>query len=179
MAHKYYMKRALFIGINYTKTNVELKGCINDVMNMKNYITKVYNVNTGNTKLLCDNYTQDLRPTYNNILKAFSWLTLKVKAGDSLFLHYSGHGTYVRDINNDEQDKRDECICPIDYQTKGFIIDDIINEKLVKKVPKNVKLTCIFDCCYSGTVLDLKYSLKTQLSRTSIINNNLIKETIL
>ena len=44
-------KKALLIGINYVKTDYELKGCINDIINVKNKLTSSYgfkleNINT-------------------------------------------------------------------------------------------------------------------------------------
>src|SRR3954451_18518769 len=43
-----------------------------------------------------------------------------LKAGDLLFLTYSGHGGQVPDVNGDEDDKRDETWCLYD----GQVIDD-------------------------------------------------------
>lgn len=167
------MKKALLIGINYIGTTSELQGCINDIMNIKIYIMKTYSIKEKNIMILCDNINN--KPNYDNILKAFDWLMLGAKKGDSLFMHYSGHGTWKLDKNNDEEDRRDEFICPLDYINKGFISDDLINTKLVMKVPKDVKLTCIFDCCHSGTIMDLKYGLKRIGNSDIITENKLIK----
>lgn len=35
-------------------------------------------------------------PTMDNILNGFKWLVKGAAAGDSLFLHYSGHGGVCR-----------------------------------------------------------------------------------
>ena len=43
-------------------------------------------------------------PTRKNILSAFRWLRDGAKAGDSLILHYSGHGGSVKDMDGDEED---------------------------------------------------------------------------
>ena len=32
------------------------------------------------------------KPTYNNIIQGIEWLTGGAKSGDSLFIHFSGHG---------------------------------------------------------------------------------------
>eukprot|EP00287_Rhodomonas_sp_CCMP768_P022742 CAMPEP_0202826368 /NCGR_PEP_ID=MMETSP1389-20130828/13567_1 /ASSEMBLY_ACC=CAM_ASM_000865 /TAXON_ID=302021 /ORGANISM="Rhodomonas sp., Strain CCMP768" /LENGTH=97 /DNA_ID=CAMNT_0049499659 /DNA_START=40 /DNA_END=331 /DNA_ORIENTATION=+ len=52
-----------------------------------------------------DNHTP---PTRASIIDAIQWLVEGAKAGDSLFLHYSGQGSQVRDENGDERDGLDE-----------------------------------------------------------------------
>jgi hypothetical protein len=76
---------------------------------------------------------------------------------DIVWIHYSGHGSYVRDTNKDERDGKDECLVPSDYMTSGLIPDDYINGLLTMFNPKT-RVICIFDCCHSGTIGDVKYS---------------------
>jgi len=85
------------------------------------------------------------------------WLTEDVKAGDSLFFHYSGHGGQEEDTTQLEEDGLNETIIPHDYQQSGMINDDTIHDLLVKPLPAGVRLTAIFDSCHSGTVMDLPY----------------------
>ena len=42
---------------------------------------------------------------------------------DSLFLHYSGHGTQNKDVEGDEVDGQDEVIIPVDFK-KAFSEED-------------------------------------------------------
>jgi metacaspase-1 len=49
-------------------------------------------------------------------------------------------------------------LVPLDYDTSGQIRDDDLFLTLVGKMPKGVQLTCVMDCCHSGTVLDLPYT---------------------
>jgi hypothetical protein len=76
-----------------------------------------------------------------------------------LWLHYSGHGSYIADKSGDEKDGRDETIVPLDYQTSGMITDDML-QVYISQLPAPVQLYCIFDCCHSGTVMDLRYMYK-------------------
>ena len=39
------------------------------------------------------------------------WLLGGVQSGDSLFFHFSGHGSQVIDHSGDEEDGLDETIC--------------------------------------------------------------------
>jgi hypothetical protein len=142
--------KALLIGINYKETKHELRGCINDVKNIRNRLNQ----------LKCfDNFTiltdeTEFKPTRENILKEFKSLCSNAKAGETLFFSFSGHGSYTFDRNNEEKDKRDECIVSVDSQ---MITDDEINN-ILTTLPKNSNMIMIFDCCHSGTIADLKYS---------------------
>lgn len=96
-------------------------------------------------------------PTKHNIRMAMAWLVAGCRAGDSLVFHYSGHGSQQRDYDGDEADGFDETLCPLDFQTSGMIVDDEINDTIVKPLPPGVKLHAIIDACHSGTVLDLSF----------------------
>lgn len=149
-------RRALFIGINYYGQKGELRGCINDVHNIKEFLTKNYRIDEIMV-LTDDQKDPGLIPTRSNILNAFKWLRNGAKAGDSLILHYSGHGGSVKDTDGDEEDGMDETMIPVDYQKAGQIVDDEIHDVLVRGLPKGVRLTGIIDACHSETMLDLPY----------------------
>ncbi|MFS7969049.1 hypothetical protein Hanom_Chr09g00804591 [Helianthus anomalus] len=85
------------------------------------------------------------------------WLVQGCRSGDSLVFYYSGHGSQQRDPTGDEVDGYDERLCPMDFETKGMIIDDEINATIVKPIPHGVKLHAIIDACHSGTMLDLPF----------------------
>lgn len=150
------MNIALLIGINYKNTNFSLKGCINDTLLMKNLLL---NCGYNNFIIMNDDLDQNdqLYPTYKNIITQFKKIVNSPK-NSKLFIHYSGHGSQINDDNRDEDDLKDECICPVDFINNGFIIDDYIKEILIKPLDESIKLTCLFDCCHSGTILDLRYS---------------------
>lgn len=90
-------KKALLIGINYHGTSHELKGCINDAMNMRQYLVqdRGYSADPSNMVMLTDapqNRGTSYEPTGKNMLSAFNWLVTGNHPGDSVFLSYSGHG---------------------------------------------------------------------------------------
>jgi hypothetical protein len=151
--------KALLIGINYVGMQGELRGCHNDVATMKSFLMEQgYSDNPENMSIMCDNGVDTL-PTKENILEGFRWLINDVKPGDSLFLHYSGHGASIPDQNRDEADGMDEALCPVDYQEEGLIVDDDVYAILVDNLPKGVVFTILMDCCHSGTIMDLPYVL--------------------
>jgi len=150
------MKKALIIGINYIGTSNELHGCINDAMNMKNFLKTEYGFVDKDIFFMSD-VSEDPKkvPTKKNMIAAIKALVLGVKEGDVAYFSYSGHGSNVLDTSGDERDGKDETLVPLDLD---LIIDDDLRKMLVDPLPKGVKLTCIFDCCHSGTGLDLRYN---------------------
>jgi hypothetical protein len=160
-------KRALLIGINYIGTQNELSGCINDSINLKQFLINYCNYEEKNIVHMTDLTT--VKPTRENIQKAFEKLIGEAKAGDTLFFSNSSHGSQVQDTNNDEIDKQDEVLVPLDFMTKGVISDDYLNS-ILNKLVAGVKMTCVFDNCHSGSILDLKYNL--------ISNNKYLKGTL-
>jgi len=167
-------RKALFIGINYTGTQAELRGCINDVKNVSQLVCQRYGFK--NCLYLTDEQQDpQMKPTYNNIIEGMKWLVQGAKSGDSLFFHYSGHGGTARDTGGDEVDGYDETILPLDYSTAGQILDDVIYDHLVKPLPQGCRLTAIFDSCHSGTVLDLPYTYQCD-GKVEVIENDVRKE---
>ena len=95
-----------------------------------------------------------------------SQLVASTIGGDVVYLHFSGHGQLVADMNNDEQKEFDQsfvcydaCFSPNykiagkDYRGQNHFIDDelfpYLNE-IKKKVGKNGNVIVVFDACYSG-----------------------------
>ncbi|RKP12029.1 peptidase C14, caspase domain-containing protein [Piptocephalis cylindrospora] len=151
-------KRALLIGINYIGQKGELRGCINDVRNLRNFLVSRYNFRECDMVVLTDD-AQDRQhlPTRANIISAMHWLVNNCRVNDTYFFHYSGHGGQVEDKDGDEDDGYDETIFPLDHQQAGQIVDDEMHAIMVRPLPQGVRLTAIFDSCHSGTALDLPY----------------------
>lgn len=162
--------KALIIGINYLNTISELYGCINDANHLQTYFTNKYNFNTNNLCLLTDNTI--VKPTKQNILKKYKDLLINAKSGEKLFFTYSGHGSFRTDLNNDENDGKDELLITIDKQS---ISDDELKTIIDENLPEDVTLFVIFDCCHSGTLMDLKYNYLAG-NEDLVINEN-ISET--
>ncbi|KAG4083746.1 hypothetical protein H8356DRAFT_1747752 [Neocallimastix lanati (nom. inval.)] len=153
-------KKALLIGINYIGQQYQLSGCINDVKCIRQLITEKFGFVDRPDKMvvLTDDQKDPLKiPTRKNMLNAMRWLVQGCKPGDSLFFHFSGHGSQKKDEDGDEVDGYDETILPVDYKKSGQIVDDEMNAIMVRPLPEGVRLTAIFDSCHSGTALDLPY----------------------
>lgn len=151
--------RALFIGINYTGTGNALRGCVNDVRTMLGTLQQIQ-FPISECCILVDepnfpNFTA--MPTRENIIKYMLWLTHDVRPGDVLFLHYSGHGGQTK-AKNDAEEAYDQTLIPLDNDRSGSILDDDLFLMLVAPLPAGVRMTCVFDCCHSATMLDLPFS---------------------
>jgi len=127
------------------------------------WLAEGYGYRVEDTVMLTDD-TRDARklPTRENILQAMRWLVTDAQPNDSLFFHYSGHGGETRDTSGDEADGYDETIYPLDFKESGMIIDDDMHTILVQSLPAGCRLTAIFDCCHSGSALDLPYMYTTE-----------------
>lgn len=151
------MKKGLLVGINYIGTNFELQGCINDTINVNNFLLSIGYLQK-NIRILTDNTNQ--KPTRINIINYLKNMVNTAIAGDELFFLYSGHGTLEKDVSGDEvETKYDSAIVPIDFDINYLILDDEIRE-ILSKLKKGVRMIVILDCCNSGTCCDLKYNYR-------------------
>jgi hypothetical protein len=116
----------------------------------------------------------NVKATKNNILAAFRYLLQKTNPGDLLFLYYSGHGSYTLDRNNDEKTGYDQMIIPCDFNA---IVDDELKSVIQTGLKKDVTLFAMFDSCFSGTVLDLKYQYLDSLNYDNYTENDRLLET--
>lgn len=162
-------RRALLIGINYVGQNGQLSSCHNDVGNIKDYLTERQGFQEDNIHVLLDDGNHEA-PTYENMI-AFRRLVESTNEGDSCFFHYSGHGGRMPDDSGDEDDGYDETLIPVDYQNAGQMRDDIVFAELIGRMPVGSTLTCLMDCCHSGSVLDLPYMFQADGEQSQMSTN--------
>lgn len=140
-------KTALCIGINdYPGTNADLSGCVNDVNDWKAVLGQK---GFGVTTLL------DRDATKNNMSEAITKLFRDAGSGDTVVLQYSGHGSFVADLDGDEPDGRDEVLCPSDIGSNSYITDDELYE-MFALAKAGAKIIFLSDSCHSGSVSKLR-----------------------
>lgn len=137
-------KLGLCVGVNnYPGTHMDLAGCVNDA---KDWAAELGARGFEVTQLL------DAKATKAALVDAFKSVIGAAGKGDTVVITFSGHGTYVPDLNGDEIDGLDEALCPYDIQTGGgALIDDEIHAMFAARKP-GVRLVLISDSCHSGTV---------------------------
>ena len=141
------MKKALLVGINkYPDPRNELHGCINDITDMADFITKQRQFDAPDVRLLSDD-----RATKANIVERLGWLIKDAKAGDQLMFHYSGHGAQMATRSKTgELDGLDEVICPYDFDwSDATALKDKEFAKIFAALPKGVDFIWVSDSCHS------------------------------
>lgn len=151
-------KRALVIGIgNYPKeSGWRVISGNNDVK----FVETVLNANgykTENITTLIDSQAQ-----CKDIEIALQQLALQSVKGDEVYIHFSGHGQRITDLNGDEKSGYDECWIPYDahryykkgeYEGQNHLVDDKINGYLYairEKIGAKGNLIVVSDACHSG-----------------------------
>jgi hypothetical protein len=162
-------KNALLIGINYIGSEYELNGCINDTSSINNFLSSC---NYKNIKIITDQTVE--KPTRNNIINNLTNLLNTAGSGDVIFFFYSGHGSQMKDTNNNEFTGNDQMIVPCDF---NIILDDELKSIINKNLKNNVTLIALFDSCFSESVLDLKYQYLDSLNNNNNSQNNKETET--
>jgi len=157
-------KRAVLFGIRYKNTENELEGCVNDANNMGILLQTEFGYLEQNITIVTDD-DDVFPPTKKNILNTLKKAVKQTKAGDTLTVFFSGHGTQQLceegdEDNNEDTPGFDDALCPCDYDDNGGITDDMLYHILVENLAVGAKVRAIFDCCHSGTCLDLKYAIK-------------------
>jgi len=140
--------KALLVGINkYPDPRNELRGCVNDILDMEHFIAdtnKIYP--KENIKKLTDK-----QATKKGIITNLKWLIDGAEAGDQLLFHYSGHGAQAPTLFTSlEKDGLDEIICPYDFDgTNNTSLRDKEFAQLFAAIPKGVHFVWISDSCHA------------------------------
>ncbi|HEX8247015.1 MAG TPA: caspase family protein [Pyrinomonadaceae bacterium] len=140
-----------------------LKGCVRDITRIEEELLKGrLNVPPGNILKLKSSNTgagsppepASELPTYENIIAKFDELINLAKAGDQVYIHYSGHGgrasTNFKELKG--FDGIDETLVPINIEDLSTrYVRDIELARLFKQmVDKGLFLTVVVDSCHSG-----------------------------
>ncbi len=137
---------ALCVGINEYPTE-PLAGCVADALSWADALMRI---GFERPVMLLDG-----QATRDAILRSLSSLVATSKPGDVIVFQYSGHGAQLPDVDGDEEGQdtagQDEAICPFDFASGAFVIDDDISD-VFARIPEGVNVTCFIDCCHSGTI---------------------------
>ena len=158
--HQALRRKSLLIGINYTGSKNQLRGCQQDVRNMTQFlISRGYPSDEKSMVILTDARQGLFYPSGRNILAAMDWLVSE--PGTQCFLHYSGHGGQVPDPDGDRESGLDDTIVPVDFEQNGQITSDTLHRRLVSRLPPSSSLFIVFDCCHSGSAVELPFVYRT------------------
>jgi len=134
---EHHPRVALLFGINdYKGFDNDLQGCLNDVELAVTRLPGFQMRKFTDSEVSIENFKNQVQYAIFNAVE-----------NDVIVIHYSGHGTYVKDRTGDEIDGYDEALCLYD----GNLIDDEMNEML-QFIPQGVTVLLIIDSCFSGTI---------------------------
>ena len=149
-------KRALVIGLGQQEDPSwgKIHGDLDIIYVLEMLMSVGYNTNNIIT-------LKNEQATKNSIVHAFKMLTSSCQNGDVVYIHFSGHGQRVTDLNGDEDDGWDESWIPYDAYNKYCIMDTgdkhliddeicILLKKKKKKIGEHGKLLVVIDACHSG-----------------------------
>jgi len=100
--------------------------------------------------------------TKSAIVSGFENLIRTSQRGDIVYIHFSGHGQLITDLDGDEESGYDEAWIPYDakrrfvrgvYEGENHLIDDQVNEllhRLRNVVGESGDILVVVDACHSG-----------------------------
>lgn len=155
---KHTKKHALLIGISdYEKTQFNsLDGPLNDLELVRGVLVERFGFKEENIITFTN-----ARATHTALKAAFASLSERVSPGDFVYIHYSGHGSFTRDLNGDELHGKDQTWVSYGSRPKApnnrvldnfDVLDDEINEWLVPIHAKADQIVFISDSCHSASV---------------------------
>lgn len=156
-------RRALLVGCSqYPLSNQRpLPGTENDVAAFSSLLTDDFNFEVVTLVGWPD--SEEKRPTYVNICKAFEDLVGQSKHDDQVVILLSGHGRQVLlpssqadllSVENPEPDGYDEAFIAADYKSgSNMILDNQIGKWVGQLKARGAHVWIIFDSCHSGTMV--------------------------
>lgn len=152
---------ALLVGINDYNQTKPLQGPVNDVTQLKNILQKNWQFAKDDIHILLNE-----KATHENINKALEALEKRSRAGDHVFLYFSGHGTSMYSAKSTDWSR----LLPPDtgafipYDAKLDLLHTQGSQKLIKenlitghwhikpvlkRLEKDRNVTAIMDACFS------------------------------
>nr|VFJ55937.1 MAG: Caspase domain-containing protein [Candidatus Kentron sp. DK] len=152
-------KHALLIGIDdYHGSGLgSLMGAVNDIHLVRDVLINRFGFLKNNIQVLTDRDA-----SHSGVKRAFEELAGKVGAGDVVYIHYSGHGSYTKDLNGDEAQYggKDQTWVTWGSRSHGNdqemdnhdVLDDELGEWLLPLVETAKQVVLVSDSCHSASV---------------------------
>jgi hypothetical protein len=137
--------KALLIGINYRGDN-RLDGTLDDIISVYQFLTQkstkspCFNVSNVKLSLEKSQNANNVFPTKENIKKSIEWLGKDIGTGDSVYIHYSGHG---------------ERKVSMDLVKGETVSNQELSSWIQTYIPSSVYVVAVFDSCHSENAIQL------------------------
>jgi hypothetical protein len=164
-AHGQPARHALLIGISdYSTSGLhDLPGAREDIRLMREIVRERLGIPETHLHVLLD-----AQATHQGIARAFAQLAERVTPGDFVYIHYSGHGSFLPDANDDEwRGGHDQTWVtfgarrppapetPVAAEAANLdrfdILDDELNQWLAPIAARAGELVYVADACHSAT----------------------------
>lgn len=165
---------ALLIGID-TYSERPLLGAARDVRGIKQLLTDKFPA-CRITSLVAshghDVADGEIKPTWSNFKQALDRLIEQVKSGDTVYIHFSGHGTcFGRNKSSANLDSTGNVPKSSNYSTNDLALNLLADDgdedsghleylygydlalSLKRIIDEGASVTMALDCCYSGSVV--------------------------
>ena len=150
---------ALLIGISdYSASGFsDLQGPANDLALMRPLVETLMRVPAANITEL-----HDEAASHSGVRRAFEDLADKLRNGDFVYIHYSGHGSFTADLNGDERAGEDQTW--VTWGSRGSasdstaavdaydVLDDELNEWIDRLSARAGQIVLVSDSCHSASV---------------------------
>jgi hypothetical protein len=158
-------KRALLIGVTFYENldkSMHLAGPENDMLLMKDLLTKRYGFPEAGVRILSEHAGKDNLPTRKNIEREFKRLAAEVQSGDQVVILLGGHGSLQPQGDKARFPQPDGCdriFLPRDVGKwdggSGEVANAIRGEELgawLRQIPeRKASLFVVVDACHSGS----------------------------
>jgi len=159
---------ALLVGINqYPEDVSNLRGCVQDVLDVQDMLMGMYQVPAAHIVTLTDQ-----EANRKNFIHAFRSHFKQARQGDTIFFHYSGHGS--RENASKEfwpyfPEKKNETLVLADSRTPGGL--DLADKELAlllhELAPLQADIVLGIDACHAGSITRKESDLLQQRKRQS------------
>jgi hypothetical protein len=163
MAHQIF---ALLVGINQYPEGVNnLRGCVQDVENIRELLVTQYKV--PETHIMC---LTDAAANREAVINGFRTHLSQAQAGDTVFFHYSGHGsreTAPQEFSRFNPNDKNQTLVLADSREPDGL--DLANKELAVLLQElsttKADLVLNIDACHSGGITRSEGDLLKQTSR--------------
>ncbi|KAL2156763.1 hypothetical protein VTH82DRAFT_1509 [Thermothelomyces myriococcoides] len=157
---------ALLIGIS-AYPSIPLRGCVRDVQHIEAHLKSVLGdavethlITAGQPDEQAELDASNSRaawPSRDNVVSAFSEITARAKAGDFVYVHFSGHGTRKPPSGEFSNASTGDLALALLYEDESTITETYLwgfelAGLLKAMVDRKLVVTLALDCCFSGSV---------------------------
>lgn len=170
---------ALLIGVNHYLKDKPLRGCVRDVHSFQNYLDSLQRdvrvmTLTATSPVDKESFMPIEKaenwPTAQNVVSRLKEIILKACPGDTVFIHYSGHGTRIT-IPEEKGGRRLLKLALVLFEPttpyRSYFRGAHMSKAIQKMVEKGVSVTLVLDCCFSGSVHRRHYGAEATTVRAT------------